>query len=59
MHISKNLNYLHCILNVFMDFMDYLDKSAPVLMVTATINSGTFFFLNMGGVDFEPVGWHV
>lgn len=38
--------------------MDYLDKSAPVLMVNATINSGTFFFSKMGGVDFEPVGWH-
>lgn len=39
--------------------MDYLDKSAPVLMVNATINSGTFFFFSkMGGVDFEPVGWH-
>lgn len=38
--------------------MDYLDNSAPVLMVTATINSGTFF-LKMGGVDFELVGWHV
>lgn len=36
--------------------MDYLDKSAPVLMVNATINSGTFS--KMGGVDFEPVGWH-
>lgn len=39
--------------------MDYLDKSAPVPVVTATINSGTFFFPKMGGVDFELVGWHV